>query len=63
MAREFETVETPYGPVRMKKVAGYDTERAKFEFDDLSRIARQQGWNLSKVRRIAEESLKVKEEK
>ena len=63
MAREFETVETPYGPVRMKKVAGYDTERTKFEFDDLSRIARQQGWNLSKVRRIAEESLKAKEEK
>ena len=58
LTREFETVATPYGPVRIKKVAGYDTERAKFEFDDLSRIAQQQGWNLSKVRRIAEESLK-----
>ncbi len=56
LKREFETVETPYGPVRLKKVAGYDTEREKFEFDDLSRIAKEQNINLREARKIAEEA-------
>ena len=58
LKREFETVETPYGPVRLKKVAGYDTEREKFEFDDLSRIAKEQNINLREARKIAEEAWK-----
>ena len=52
LSRTFETVETPYGPVRIKKVAGYGTERSKMEYDDLARIASEQGLSLSEVQEI-----------
>ena len=61
LKREFETVETAYGPVRLKRVEGYDAARYKFEFDDLSRIAREQNMNLREVRALAEKALAKKE--
>ncbi|MBO6158167.1 MAG: nickel pincer cofactor biosynthesis protein LarC [Firmicutes bacterium] len=53
--REFQTIETPYGPVRKKSVSGYDVNRYKYEFDDLSRIAKEQGMNLQQVRKIVQD--------
>ena len=56
MARQFETVETPYGQVRCKKSSGSGASREKFEFDDLARIAREKGISLREARIIAERS-------
>lgn len=41
--RDIITVETPYGQVRCKKSSGYGVERCKYEYDDIVRIAREQG--------------------
>lgn len=43
MEREIEEVETLLGTVRKKTSRGYGTERVKYEFDDVSRIARENG--------------------
>ena len=52
--RRFETVQTKFGPVRCKISEGYGTVRRKFEYDDLARIAREQGVGLTEVREAAE---------
>lgn len=39
--RHIETVETPYGPVRRKVSSGYGIERSKYEYEDISRIAKE----------------------
>ena len=44
--RKIETIETPYGPIRKKISSGYGVERSKLEFDDLSKIAREQDTSL-----------------
>lgn len=49
LSRTIETVETPWGPVRKKVSAGYGAERAKYEFEDLARIARQQNISLGEA--------------
>lgn len=36
-----KTLETKYGPVRVKYVKGYDVYRYKFEYEDMARIARE----------------------
>ena len=56
MARQSETVETPYGQVRCKKSSGCGVSREKFEFDDLARIAREKNLSLREARIIAERS-------
>lgn len=47
--RKLETVETPFGPVRRKISTGYGVTRAKYEHDDLARIAREKGISLQAV--------------
>lgn len=54
LRRGTETVETPYGPVRVKRSEGYGVTREKAEFDDLARIARENGLTLDEARRLAE---------
>lgn len=54
LSREFSAVETPFGEVRCKKSRGNGVSREKFEFDDLSRMAREQGISLREAREIAE---------
>lgn len=49
MKRFMETVETEYGPVRIKHVSGWGVEREKAEYDDLVKIARQQNLSISQV--------------
>ena len=56
LKRSMRTIETEYGTVRIKRSEGYGTVREKKEFEDLARIAREQGISLGEARRIAEES-------
>lgn len=49
LQRHFETVETTYGPVRRKVVSGYGVSRSKAEYEDLAKIAREQGKGLREL--------------
>ncbi|MBR5070898.1 MAG: nickel pincer cofactor biosynthesis protein LarC [Oscillospiraceae bacterium] len=49
--RRIETVETRFGAVRKKISSGYGVTREKYEYDDLSRIARDNGMSITDVRR------------
>ena len=48
--RHMETIQTPYGEVRCKRSSGYGVSRMKYEYEDLARIAREQGMSLEEVR-------------
>ena len=50
LRREEETMQTPFGPVRGKSVEGYGVRRSKPEYEDLRRIALEQGISLRQVR-------------
>ena len=52
--RHVETLETADGPVRRKISAGYGVERVKYEYDDLAKIAGEQGISLAEVRQKLE---------
>lgn len=52
LRRETGTVETPYGPVRIKTSAGYGVKRSKAEYDDLARIASENGLTLDEARNL-----------
>ena len=54
LERREETVTTPYGPVRRKISSGYGVTRAKYEYEDLRRIAREQNLPLEAVRDAAD---------
>ena len=49
--RRIETVETPYGPVRTKVSTGYGVTRVKAEYEDLARIAKEQGKSIEEIRK------------
>ena len=51
LKRSFETVQTPYGDVQKKLSSGYGVTREKYEYEDLARIAREQGMSLAEVRK------------
>ena len=51
LKRSFETVQTPYGDVQKKLSSGYGVNREKYEYEDLARIAREQGLSLAEVRK------------
>lgn len=59
LRREEETMQTPFGPVRRKSVEGYGVRRSKPEYEDLRRIALEQGISL----RQAREAILRKDEK
>ena len=52
LARQTQTVQTVFGPVRRKIARGCGVERAKWEYEDLSRVARDEGMTLEAVRRV-----------
>ena len=52
LRREEETRQTPYGPVRGKAVEGYGVRREKPEYEDLRRIALEQGISLRQAREM-----------
>lgn len=49
LERHIETVETPYGTVRCKVSDGYGVERRKYEYDDVTRIAKENGLSIEMV--------------
>lgn len=53
LQRSFAQVQTPYGEVRRKTSTGYGVQRAKYEFDDLARIAREQNISLREAAQLA----------
>lgn len=53
--RKLDTVETPYGQVRCKVSSGYGVKKSKYEYEDISRIARERGIGMEEVRRLLHE--------
>ncbi len=51
LTRRLETVQTPYGAVQKKLSSGYGVTREKYEYEDLARIAREQGMSLAELRK------------
>ena len=60
--RRITVQQTPYGPVHSKVSSGYGVERTKIEYEDLRRIALEQGISLFKAARLIEQSTQSKEE-
>lgn len=52
--RRMETVETSYGPVRRKISSGYGVSRAKYEYEDLAKIACEKGLSIEDVKKLLE---------
>ncbi len=57
LPRESSTIETPYGTVRVKRAGVNGSARARAEYDDLVRIARERSLPLAEVVRIVERSI------
>lgn len=49
MEREMETLDTPYGEVRVKKAVRGDIRKQKPEFEDIARICRETGLSYREV--------------
>lgn len=49
LERRMEALETPYGLVRYKVSIGYGVERRKYEYEDLSRIAKEKNISISEA--------------
>ena len=53
LARRVETIETSYGPVRVKIASGMGVEKMKAEYDDLKDLAEKHSVTLNTVRKEA----------
>lgn len=49
LERHMDTVDTIYGPVRRKTSSGYGVERKKYEYDDISAIAKKNNLSMESV--------------
>ncbi len=58
LRRESRTVDTAYGPVRVKTASGWGVTREKPEYEDLARIARERDLPLETVRQAAEAAMR-----
>ena len=54
LTRTMKEHETPYGVVREKIAEGYGVKRGKLEYEDLAKIAREQGMSLEEVKALVE---------
>ena len=54
LTRTMKEHETPYGVVREKVSEGYGVVRGKLEYEDLAKIAREQGMSLEEVKALVE---------
>ena len=52
LTRTMKEHETPYGVVREKISEGYGVRRGKLEYEDLAKIAREQGMSLEEVKAL-----------
>ena len=57
MARKQTVIHTSLGDVRIKESQGWGTGRKKIEYDDLSRIARENNTSISDIRNRIEEEI------
>ena len=55
LERELEALDTPWGSVRRKTASGFGVSRAKYEYEDLARIARERGIGLDQAKRLVED--------
>ena len=53
--RSEKTLDTAYGTVRIKEVIGYGVKRNKIEYEDLARVAKEQGISISEARELISE--------
>ena len=49
LERKIETIQTEFGPVRVKKSTGFGVSRSKYEYEDLAQIARNTGMSISEI--------------
>ena len=56
--RKIETLQTEFGPVRVKLAQGYGVSRSKLEYEDLAKIARSTGKSISEIERAINSSCK-----
>ncbi len=56
MERDKVIVVTPYGEVSFKRAAGYDTQKAAPEYEDLKKLAKE---NNIPLRKVYEEAIKA----
>jgi uncharacterized protein (TIGR00299 family) protein len=52
LERRIDTVDTPYGSVRVKSAVGCKFEKSKIEYEDLARIAHERGISLAEATSI-----------
>ena len=52
LTRTMKEHETPYGVVREKVSEGYGVVRGKLEYEDLAKIAREQGMSLEDAKKL-----------
>ena len=57
LPRTLATVETPFGPVRVKRAGVNGETRTRAEYDDLLRIARERNLPLPEVARVVDTSI------
>ena len=50
LGRSFRNAQTPWGKVTVKQAEGWGVKREKLEYEDLAKIAREQGLSLRKVK-------------
>ena len=58
LEREQVVLDTPYGKVQRKDSTGYGVKRYKYEYEDLSRIAREKGIGLKEARKLVEGNIR-----
>ena len=62
LARRTQTVQTRFGPVRVKTAQGYGVTREKAEYDDLAQRARESGQPLDEIRAAVAQALRDRSE-
>lgn len=58
LSRKIVTIETSFGPVRLKMAEGYGACKEKYEYDDLAAIAEKQNISIAEVRQKIEKERK-----
>lgn len=58
LERKITTLETPYGTVHRKDSTGYGVSRSKYEYEDITRIAKEQGLSMEETYEIIKSSIK-----
>ena len=57
LKREVVKVDSPFGEIRKKQSSGYGVNREKYEYDDLSRIAKENKISTREVLAMIEEDV------